>query len=225
MHKHQCSLCRTLWQHGEEWDNDVWAHACPACGCHQFRIYKEPGSAASPAAAAGAEPDPVAKLGDPNWFVRATTAFSLDVLQADPQRTVPKLAEMVRQDPYPLVRLAAVEALWRFGAHAQAEVPTIARALTDRQDYVRRAAALTLGNLGPVAAAALSPLTSRLGDSNPAVRQAAAVALQKIGPVWPSPVNEVWVSQAATGAFEVPFVLPDLCSRDVPANREPDSSD
>jgi hypothetical protein len=209
MHEHQCSLCRTLWQHGEEWDNDVWAHECPACGCHQFRIYKDPSSAAPCRSDGAAEIGPIEKLGDSSWFVRATTAFLLDGNQADLGRAVPKLAEMATGDPSPLVRLAAVEALRRLGADAQAVLPAIARALADRQDYVRRAAALTLGDLGPAAGAALSALTSRLADSNPAVRQAASRALQQIGPAWPSPVNEAWVSPAAAVAFAAPLALPD----------------
>jgi predicted nucleic acid-binding Zn-ribbon protein len=43
MHQHKCSLCGTMWQHGEEWDKDMLAHECRACGCHQFRVFKPSG--------------------------------------------------------------------------------------------------------------------------------------------------------------------------------------
>jgi HEAT repeat protein len=194
MHKHKCSLCEMIWQHGEEYDNDVGAHECPACGCHQFRIFKDADSAVAQASADQEKPDPIAALSDTNWFVRATTAFALDVRTANAQRSVPKLAQMVTQDPYPLVRLAAVEALWRFGVEAKTAVPIMIRALSDRQAYVRRAAALALGSLGPAASTALMPLTGRLSDDNEGVRTAAASALKIIGAAWFGPISQVWVT-------------------------------
>jgi HEAT repeat protein len=195
MHQHQCSLCRTLWQHGEECDNDIAAHECPACGCHQFRILKDSQAAGAHPLGQGADAagDPLARLADHDWFVRATTAFALDASDADCQRVVPRLAQMVSQDPYPLVRLAAVEALWRLGPAARPAVGAVTRALVDPEAYVRRAAALTLGSLGSAAGAAVIPLTGSLSDSSPAVRDAAAAALRKIGPVWSPAVSEVWV--------------------------------
>jgi hypothetical protein len=189
MHKHKCSLCETLWQHGEEWDDDIGAHECPACGCHQFRIFRDADTQGS----APAGPDPVVALGASDALVRARTAFSLDARAAEAGLLVPKLAELVTQDPYPLVRLAAVEALWRFGAPASAAVAAMTRALADRQAFVRRSAALALGSFGTAAASARPHLTGRLTDSNPSVRAAAATALKNIGPDWFSPLNEVWV--------------------------------
>jgi HEAT repeat protein len=195
MHQHKCSLCETVWQHGEEWDNDVDAHECPACGCHQFRILKDADTAALPAAGAAppAEPDPTAALGDSQWLTRARTAFALNARTAPAQQLVAKLAELLARDPYPLVRLAAVEALWRFGDSARPAIPLVTRALSDPVAYVRRAAALTLGGLGPAAGTARLSLTGRLTDSNAAVRAAALAALKNIGPDSFSPVSEVWV--------------------------------
>jgi HEAT repeat protein len=195
MHQHKCSLCMTLWEHGEEYDNDVGAHECPHCGCHQFRVHKEtaPTGAHPLGQPAGGAADPLVKLVDSNWLERAKTAFSLEVQSIDPERAVAKLAELVTRDPYPVVRLAAVEALWRLGAPAVAAVGTLTRALMDPQAYVRRAAALTLGSLGSAAGSAVMPLTGSLSDVNPGVREAAAAALRKIGPVWSNPVQQVWV--------------------------------
>jgi HEAT repeat protein len=195
MHKHQCSLCETVWHHGEEYNDDIWAHECPACGCHQFRVFRD----ADPVIPhpAGEAPlavaDPVAALAAAEGLARARAAFSLDVRTAPAQQLVPQLAEWVTRDPYPLVRLAAIEALRRFGAPARTATPAITAALSDPQAYVRRAAALALGSFGPAAEVARFQLTRRLEDGNPAVRAAAAAALKNIGQDGFSPVTEVWV--------------------------------
>jgi HEAT repeat protein len=130
------------------------------------------------------EPQTAAKLlealDNPDAFVRSTTAFALDVRLVDSQIFVPKLADVVNRDTAPLVRLAAVEALWRFGPKAQSAIPALERALADVRPEVRRAAALTLGNLGELAGASTVSLGKSLYDSHPRVREAAAGALQKI---------------------------------------------
>jgi HEAT repeat protein len=123
-------------------------------------------------------------------LVRARAIFTLDVRTGQAQVLVPTLAALVTHDPYPLVRLAAVEAVWGCGAQARAAVPAITRALSDRQAYVRRAAALALGSFGLAAGTARQQLTRCLEDSDPAVRAAAAAALKKIGPDWFRPFTE-----------------------------------
>jgi HEAT repeat protein len=179
MHQHKCSLCGTMWHHGEEWDRDMLAHECRVCGCHQFRVFKVDGgqTAALPeqthdklvAAVASADP-----------FVRSTTLFALNVGDQAARGVLPNLATMATADPETMVRLAAVETLRRFGADAVAAVPALAQALADRHPEVRRAAALALGDLGTAAQGALTALTGRLSDNHPRVRTVVAAALAKI---------------------------------------------
>ncbi len=179
MHQHKCSLCGTIWQHGEEWDRDMLAHECPVCGSHQFRVFKADGgqTAASPEqthdklVAAFASADP---------FVRSTTLFALNVSDQAARGVLPNLATMATADPETMVRLAAVEALRRFGADAVAAIPALSQALADRHPEVRRAAALTLGDLGTSALGAMTALTGRLSDNHPRVRTVVAAALEKI---------------------------------------------
>jgi HEAT repeat protein len=179
MHQHKCSLCGTIWQHGEEWDRDMLAHECRVCGSHQFRVFKADGgqTAASPEqthdklVAAFASADP---------FVRSTTLFALNVGDQAARGVLPNLATMATADPETMVRLAAVEALRRFGADAVAAIPALSQALADRHPAVRRAAALTLGDLGTAALGALTALTGRLSDNHPRVRTVVATALEKI---------------------------------------------
>ena len=179
MHQHKCSLCGTIWQHGEEWDRDMLAHECRVCGSHQFRVFKADGgqTAASPEqthdklVAAFASADP---------FVRSTTLFALNVGDQAARGVLPNLATMATADPETMVRLAAVEALRRFGADAVAAIPALSQALADRHPEVRRAAALTLGDLGTAALGALTALTDRLSDNHPRVRTVVAAALEKI---------------------------------------------
>ena len=154
MHQHKCSLCGTMWQHGEELDRDMLAHECSVCGCHQFRVFKEDGghTAALPEqthdklVAAFASADP---------FVRSTTLFALNVGDQAARGVLPNLATMATADPETMVRLAAVETLRRFGADAVAALPALSQALVDRHPEVRRAAALTLGDLGTAAQSAV----------------------------------------------------------------------
>ena len=165
MHQHKCSLCGTMWQHGEEWDRDMLAHECPVCGCHQFRLFKVRGkqTAALPEQTCDKLLEAFASA-DP--FVRSTTLFALNVADRAVRGVLPNVATMATADPEVLVRLAAVETLRRFGADAVAALPALAQALADRHPEVRRAAALTLGDLG-TAGSALTALTGRLSDNHP----------------------------------------------------------
>jgi HEAT repeat protein len=177
MHRHKCSLCGTIWEHGEEWDNDMRAHECGACGSHQFRLLIErrpeaPAPAARPALSEA--------LASSKPFDRSTAVFSLETQTSEARGAMPRLLEMLSGDPEPMVRLAVVEALRRFGAEASGAVPALAGALQDGYAEVRRAAALTLGSLGPAAGVAQTALASSLHDVNPRVREAAAKALQTI---------------------------------------------
>lgn len=183
MHRHKCSLCGTIWEHGEELDNDMRAHECGTCGSHQFRLLIERRPEARPAQSV--KPPLSEALSDAKPFVRSTTVFALDMQNAEARGVMPRLLEMVGGDPEPMVRLAVVEALRRLaveasGAGVGEAVPALAGALQDGYGEVRRAAALTLGSLGPAAGAAQPALTRSLSDVNPRVREAAAKALQEI---------------------------------------------
>jgi HEAT repeat protein len=177
MHQHKCSLCGTFWQHGEKWDNSIRAHECPACGCHQFRLFKERPSTPQTALT---EPQLLAALASAENFVRSTAIFSLDVSSVEAETIVPKLAEMANEDREPMVRLAAVETLRRFGHKARTAVPALARGLQDVRVEVRRAAALALGDLGTGSKSAGAALTVGLSDAHPRVREAAALALRQL---------------------------------------------
>jgi HEAT repeat protein len=181
-----------MWEHGEEWDNSIPAHECPGCGCHQFRVHKN----RDPAEARFDWPKLLESLSDPAPFVRSTALFALEVANADAQLVVPKLAQVAVQDPEPMVRLAAVETLWRFGPEAIASWPAVAQALADRRAEVRRAAALTLAAFGPSAADAVPQLMSASHDGNPRVREAAITALSKIRSAGDAQARQ---SEAASG--------------------------
>jgi len=178
MHRHKCSLCGTTWEHGAEWDNDMHAHECAACGSHQFRTLIERPRVAGQARSAG--PALGDALNSTESFKRSIAVFALDMQSEEARAAMPRLLEMVSGDPEPMVRLAVVEALRRFGADASGAVPALAAALRDGYSEVRRAAALTLGGLGPPAGVAQAALTQSLRDVNPRVREAAAKALQTI---------------------------------------------
>jgi len=62
-------------------------------------------------------------------FKRSTAVFVLDMQSEEARAAMPRLLEMVSGDPEPMVRLAVVEALRRFGADASGAVPALAAAL------------------------------------------------------------------------------------------------
>jgi HEAT repeat protein len=183
MHRHKCSLCGTIWEHGEELDNDIHAHECGTCGSHQFRVLIDRPPEEGPPRSA--KPELGEALCSSKPFDRSTAVFSLDMQCEEARAAMPRLLEMVSGDPEPMVRLAVVEALRRLGppfsgAEASAVVPVLAGALADGYAEVRRAAALTLGGLGPAAGVSSVALARSLSDVNPRVREAATKALQSI---------------------------------------------
>ena len=166
MHQHKCSLCGTMWQHGEEWDRDMLAHECPACGCHQFRVFKVDGgqTAALPEQTYDKLVEAFASA-DP--FVRSTTLFALNVGDRAARGVLPNLATMATADPEAMVRLAAVETLRRFGADASCGAtsprPSTCRPAS-RGSTCGRA---HFGRSWHCGAGALPALTGRLSDNHP----------------------------------------------------------
>ena len=94
---------------------------------------------------------------------------------------IPQLIAALR-DPDAALRLAAAEAVDRFGPRARDAIPALVQALGDRSDVVRTAAAVSLGGFGPLAKAAVPALRLLLRDAGAAVRLSAAEALARIKP-------------------------------------------
>ena len=71
--------------------------------------------------------------------LRTFSANALGAIGKQPEQTVPALATALRQDESPLVRLAAVRALEKFGTNAVAALPVLRQVATDDPDHRLRA--------------------------------------------------------------------------------------
>ena len=87
------------------------------------------------------------------------------------------------------VREIAAEALGDIGRPAQAAIPALVAALTDKSERVRFHAAEALGTVGQQESTAIPALSAALRDENERVRQDAALALARIGPHAADAVN------------------------------------
>ncbi len=122
-------------------------------------------------------------LADKNEGVRRKAAYALGKFAAEPDDTVAALVKLLG-DPNGDVRLAVGDALAKFGAKA---VPTLLRALDDKDIAVRVGAIRALGGMGPDAKEAVPQLGRALlvNDfkefNKSGVSAAAAEALAKIG--------------------------------------------
>jgi len=146
---------------------------------------------------------------------RATAAEALgmlpDVTAASSHASaVAKLLE----DDEPLVRMAAVTTLGKFGAAA---APPCAEVLFSKQARAREAAAEVMGKIGPAAAPHAGALAELLADNDWQVPTAAANALKRIGvaavpycadvlarcgPMAQAPVTEALIRLGGTEAAE-----------------------
>ena len=147
MHQHKCSLCGTMWQHGEEWDRDMLAHECPACGCHQFRVFKVDGgqTAALPEQTHDKLVEAFASA-DP--FVRSTTLFALNVGDRAGAAFCPTWQRWPRLTRKPWCAWQPSKPCVALGPRELRRYQPSPKQLADRHPEVRRAAALTLGDLG-----------------------------------------------------------------------------
>jgi len=85
----------------------------------------------------------IEKLQDSDPGVRAVALAYLGQLRADPPLVVPLIAAAL-QDPSPLVRMNAGQALRLYGEKAASAVPQLLNALNDLDGDTRRAAAIAL---------------------------------------------------------------------------------
>jgi len=114
-HEHQCSRCKTAWQHSHDSKGRYRDHICQSCGYLELMVLK-PGQ---PPMGAADYPQAVANfltvLSDSDASARTAAAFSLGCLRAQPDRAVPALALAAISDPQPTVKQAAIDGLRRFG--------------------------------------------------------------------------------------------------------------
>ncbi|HLN32239.1 MAG TPA: HEAT repeat domain-containing protein [Gemmataceae bacterium] len=156
IHKHKCSLCGTVFQHGHESFEDFAAHICPACGYLELMVYKHGDPPMSQSETRKAAANFLRGLNDPDGSVRAAAAFSLGWLAVEPQRAVPVLAERASRDPHAAVRRAAVAGLGRFGAESctaasALALPALTAALKDQDQFVRGQALRVISGFGKAA--------------------------------------------------------------------------
>ena len=110
--------------------------------------------------------------------VRRRAALALPAFGA---AAVEPLGQAVLSDVDPEVRLDAVKALGALGKVAEPAVPTLAKAMQDRVNFVRRGAAAALGSVGAARPEALDALMHGLVDPDPAVIDNAAHGLLALG--------------------------------------------
>lgn len=88
---------------------------------------------------------------------------------------------------YPVVRRAAISALWKIASEEDTVVPkALASVLADTEPEVRAYAAWALGEMGRTSAPVAGALIGALTDVQPAVRKQAVMALGRIGAPTPA---------------------------------------
>lgn len=112
-------------------------------------------------------------LSDDSSRPRSQAAWALARLRA---KAVPALIPAL-QSADPLVRVGAVRALGRMGAHAAPAVPGLVKVAGDGDAKVRQAVVWALGEVGSRAKLAVPALIGRLGDPDPRTRSSAVYSL------------------------------------------------
>jgi HEAT repeat protein len=149
------------------------------------------GPSAAPAAAAV-----VGALADRDRFVRWAAARTLGKLAPTAtESAVPGLAWLLGDTDIDL-RLAAAEALGRYGFGARAAIPELARAVVVGDAEVRVAAICALERVGSGDGPVVPALTAALTDRDARVRLAAAQLLSRLGPAAGPAVNALQVALA-----------------------------
>jgi HEAT repeat protein len=116
-------------------------------------------------------------LKDPDPRLRGSAAFAVSRLSASARPAVADLGQMLLDDRAEEVRRAAAEGLARLGPEAKLALPSLVKALGDKDVDMRRQVALALSKLGPDAKAALPVLKEALADPDRFVRCHAIRAL------------------------------------------------
>lgn len=119
--------------------------------------------------------------------VRAMAASGLGHLGAAASDATPELQAALKEDPNPIVRLYAAQALSRISGEAEPALSTFVDALQSPIRDVPELAALFLGRMGPAAAPAVPALCAAMqrresSGSGTSVRAQAIYALGEIGP-------------------------------------------
>lgn len=117
---------------------------------------------------------------DADPLVRAAAAVALPAVDCPAELAVPRLHEMIQEDPLPRL----LRALSEYGPAAEPTLETLCGILKDASlaSDVRWNAARTLGKMRASGAASIPVLVSHLNDSTDTVREHCAEALGDIGP-------------------------------------------
>jgi HEAT repeat protein len=94
-----------------------------------------------------------------------------------PERTVPALAELLKEKCHPLARKEAAKALRILGTNAKETVPLLLKSLADHDCRMRRDCVLALGAVGDSSLPVIHSLITLLTDNEPEVRAFSARAL------------------------------------------------
>ncbi len=113
-HEHQCSRCKSVWQHSHDSKGRFRDHICQSCGYLELMVLKPGQPPLGPADYPQAVANFLTVLTDADASARAAAAFSLGHLKALPDRAIPALALAAISDSQPAVRQAAVESLRGF---------------------------------------------------------------------------------------------------------------
>jgi HEAT repeat protein len=116
---------------------------------------------------------------------RVLSRLASDLLKdakADVASVAVDLAEGIRTEKDPAVRLAQAEALSRFGDKAKAAVESLSAALADADPKVKAAVATALGRIGKDAKRATDDLLPLVKSDDAEVRKAVVFALGRVEP-------------------------------------------
>jgi HEAT repeat protein len=130
-------------------------------------------------------PQLINALDSTNALIRGCAARVLGGIERAAIAALPKLAELVREETEPeiKVRRSAAEALWTIGHQPRALIPFRIPELKDKSEGMRWDSALFFEKCGPQAASAAPALAELLlKDENNRLRGKAAIALGQIGP-------------------------------------------
>jgi HEAT repeat protein len=111
---------------------------------------------------------------------KATAIRPLSEYGANAKAAVPRLIELLENDPDPNLQWEAARTLGKIGPDAQAAIPSLIKALKSTSGTLREHAAETLGELQ--ATVAVPDLIAVLDDSDPRVRRDTIRALGQLGP-------------------------------------------